>query len=95
MSLLAALALNPGGVVSVDSLIAALWGDDPPATARKTLQTYVWNLRQSLGDDVIATEAPGYSLHIAPGDVDVGRFRALVREGQAECTERHARVVAL
>lgn len=82
-SLLATLALNPGGVVSVDSLIAALWGDDPPSAARKTLQTYVWNLRQSLGDDVIVTEAPGYALRIAPGDVDVGRFRALVRDGEA------------
>lgn len=66
----------------VDSLIAALWGDDPPATARKTLQTYVWNLRQSLGDAMITTEAPGYALGIAPGDVDVGRFRALVRDGE-------------
>jgi DNA-binding SARP family transcriptional activator/pimeloyl-ACP methyl ester carboxylesterase len=82
-SLLAALALNPGGVVPVDSLIAALWGEDPPAAARKTLQTYVWNLRQALGADAIATEPPGYALRIAPGDVDVGRFRALVRDGEA------------
>lgn len=82
-SLLAALALNPGGVVTVDALIAALWGDDPPSAARKTLQTYVWNLRRSLGADVIATEPPGYALRIAPDDVDVGRFRALVRDGEA------------
>jgi DNA-binding SARP family transcriptional activator/pimeloyl-ACP methyl ester carboxylesterase len=85
-SLLATLALNPGGVVPVDSLIAALWGDDPPAAARKTLQTYVWNLRQSLGTDVIATEPPGYALRIAPGDVDVGRFRGLVCDGEAAMT---------
>jgi len=82
-SLLAALALNPGAVVSVDSLIAALWGDDPPSAARKTLQTYVWNLRQSLGADVIITEAPGYALRILPDDVDIVRFRALVRDGEA------------
>jgi len=86
-SLLAALALNPGGVVAVDSLIAALWGEDPPSAARKTLQTYVWNLRQSLGADMIATEPPGYALRIAPGDVDVGRFRALVRDGEAAMSE--------
>jgi len=82
-SLLAALALNPGGVVTVDALIAALWGDDPPSAARKTLQTYVWNLRRSLGADVITTEPPGYALRIAPDDVDVGRFRAFVRDGEA------------
>ena len=82
-SLLAALALNPGAVVSVDSLMGALWGDDPPSAARKTLQTYVWNLRQTLGADVITTEPPGYALRIAPSDVDVGCFRALVRDGEA------------
>ena len=82
-SLLAALALSPGAVVSTDALIAALWGEDPPAAARKTLQTYVWNLRQALGTEVIVTEPPGYSLQIGPDDVDVGRFRALVREGEA------------
>src|SRR5688572_9914822 len=82
-SLLSALALRPGSIVSTDALIGALWGEDPPAAARKTLQTYVWNLRQALGTEVIVTEPPGYSLQIGPDDVDVGRFRALVREGEA------------
>jgi DNA-binding SARP family transcriptional activator len=81
-SLLTALALSPGSVVAAESLIAALWGEDPPASARKTLQTYVWNLRQALGDEAIATEPPGYVLRIRPDDVDVHRFRALVREGE-------------
>ncbi|HEX9683438.1 MAG TPA: alpha/beta fold hydrolase [Acidimicrobiales bacterium] len=85
-SLLAALALNPGAVVPVESLIAALWGEDPPTAARKTLQTYVWNLRQALGADAIATKDPGYLLRIAPEDVDVGRFRSLVRDGEAAMT---------
>jgi DNA-binding SARP family transcriptional activator/pimeloyl-ACP methyl ester carboxylesterase len=80
-SLLSTLALSPGHMVSTDALITALWGDDPPPAARKTLQTYVWNLRRSLGADVIATEPAGYTLRIAPADVDVGRFRALVRDG--------------
>lgn len=85
-SLLAALALDPGAVVPVESLIAALWGEDPPGAARKTLQTYVWNLRQAFGDDVIATESPGYLLRIAPEDVDIGRFRSLVRDGETAMT---------
>jgi DNA-binding SARP family transcriptional activator/pimeloyl-ACP methyl ester carboxylesterase len=80
-SLLAALALSPGRPVSTDTLIEALWGDEPPAGARKTLQTYVWNLRQTLGPDVIATEPPGYRLCIAADDVDVETFRSLVRAG--------------
>jgi DNA-binding SARP family transcriptional activator/pimeloyl-ACP methyl ester carboxylesterase len=88
-SLLSALALSPGSVVSTESLIGALWGHDPPAAARKTLQTYVWNLRQALGTHVIATEPPGYRLVIRPDDVDVSHFRALVREGE-ECVRRGA-----
>lgn len=78
-SLLSTLALTPGCIVSTDALIAALWGEEPPSSARKTLQTYVWNLRQALGSDRIATNPAGYALCIAPDDVDVGRFRALVR----------------
>src|SRR5262245_8618376 len=81
-SLLAALALNPGHVVGFDSLVAALWGDAPPATARKTLQTYVSNVRRSLGPELVGTAASGYVLHAAPEDVDVGRFRALVQRGE-------------
>ena len=81
-SLLAALALNAGHVVGVDTLVDAIWGDAPPATARKTLQTYVSNVRRALGADVVATEATGYLLRIAHDDVDVGRFRSLVHVGE-------------
>jgi DNA-binding SARP family transcriptional activator/pimeloyl-ACP methyl ester carboxylesterase len=81
-SLLAALALNPGRVVGTDALLDALWGDTPPATGRKTLQTYVANLRRALGSDVIVTEPAGYLLRIDADAVDVSRFRALVHDGE-------------
>jgi DNA-binding SARP family transcriptional activator/pimeloyl-ACP methyl ester carboxylesterase len=81
-SLVAALALSPGSVVGAERLIDALWGDSPPESARHTLQTYVSNIRRSLGADLVATEASGYVLRVAADDVDVGRFRRLVREGQ-------------
>jgi DNA-binding SARP family transcriptional activator/pimeloyl-ACP methyl ester carboxylesterase len=81
-SLLAALALNRGSVVSTEGLIDALWGDSPPASARKTLQTYVSNIRRALGSNVVGTEPTGYVLHVAADDVDVSRFRRLVREGE-------------
>jgi len=82
-SLVAALALAGGASVTSDSLIWALWGEDPPAAARKTLQTYVWNLRQALGADRVGTDPVGYRLAIAPDDVDVHQFRHLVRAGDA------------
>ena len=89
-SLIAALALHPGAVVSADSLIAALWGEHPPAAARKTLQTYIWNLRQALGPEIIRTQPPGYALQIDEEDVDVGRFRSLVRAGESAMAEGDA-----
>jgi hypothetical protein len=39
-------------------------GDTPPATGRKTLQTYVANLRRALGADLIVTEPAGDLLRI-------------------------------
>jgi DNA-binding SARP family transcriptional activator/pimeloyl-ACP methyl ester carboxylesterase len=81
-SLLAALALHAGAVVSTDALVRALWGDQPPASARKTLQTYISNLRQALGGEAIETDPSGYALHVVPDDVDVARFRSLVRSGE-------------
>jgi DNA-binding SARP family transcriptional activator/pimeloyl-ACP methyl ester carboxylesterase len=80
-SLLAALALAGGADVATDALIASLWGDDPPKAARKTLQTYIWNLRQVLGSDRVVTDPAGYRLAVDPEDVDVHRFRVLVRAG--------------
>jgi DNA-binding SARP family transcriptional activator/pimeloyl-ACP methyl ester carboxylesterase len=82
-SLLAALALAAGRIVPTDALITALWGDEPPTAARKTLQTYVWNLRRALGADRIHTDPVGYRLCVDPGDVDVHRFRTLVADGDA------------
>ncbi len=81
-SLLAALALRPGSVMAVDVLIDEIWGETAPPSARKTLQTYVSNLRRALGPDVVETHPSGYSLSLRAEDTDVGCFRALVREGE-------------
>src|SRR5688572_23928571 len=40
-SLLAALALHAGRPVPADALVDLLWGDDAPAAAGASLQTYV------------------------------------------------------
>src|SRR5690349_1750923 len=90
-SLVAALALNAGSVMSAERLIDALWGDAPPPTARKTLQTYVSNIRKALGSHVVTTEPTGYMLRVGPDDVDVARFRRLVREGEQLLSDGDAR----
>ena len=48
-SLLAVLLLHANQVVSAERLIDELWGDEPPATASKSIQVYVSRLRKELG----------------------------------------------
>ncbi|MGH2529640.1 MAG: BTAD domain-containing putative transcriptional regulator [Actinomycetota bacterium] len=83
--LAALLLVNHGDVVSTDSLIDALWGDDPPATARTSLQVQVSKLRKLLDGDRTArleTRDPGYILRIDPEQLDLHRFERLVEEGR-------------
>jgi DNA-binding SARP family transcriptional activator len=81
-SLLAVLALHANETVSVDRLVDALWGERPPATARKMLQLYVSQLRRLLSEDSaqIVTQGRGYELRVDPDAVDVGSFERLVEE---------------
>src|SRR5919197_5602917 len=66
---LAALAINAGRVVSMHRLIAAVWPDEPPATAVTQIHVCVSALRRALTDlgipaarDLIVTAPPGYVL---------------------------------
>lgn len=82
-AVLAALLARRNQVVSVDDLVEVVWGDDPPRTAGKTLQTYVSQLRRALGDDGrIDTRPRGYVLRIPADHVDAGVFERLVSEGR-------------
>jgi DNA-binding SARP family transcriptional activator/DNA-binding beta-propeller fold protein YncE len=81
---LALLALGAGESVSSERLIDELWGEEPPRTARKTLQVHVSRLRGELGDDVIETVPRGYVLRLARSEVDLLRFEDLVRRGRSE-----------
>ena len=81
-ALLAVLVLHRGEVVSTDRLIDALWGERATATAAKTVQVYVSNLRKALGDGVVVTRGHGYALQNDRCEVDVECFEALVAEGR-------------
>jgi predicted ATPase/DNA-binding SARP family transcriptional activator len=77
--LLAVLVAHRGTVVSLDRLADAVWGDDPPATARATLQTHVSKLRRSIScadGAAIERRGDGYVLEAEPESVDVERFEA-------------------
>ena len=79
---LAALAISVGDVVSADRLADAVWGDTPPASWHKNLQTCIVRLRKSLGADAIQTVGHGYRLTLSPDHVDACRFEALVARGR-------------
>src|SRR5262245_9610931 len=88
-ALLAVLLLHRNEVVSVDRLIDELWEDDPPATAVKTAQVHVSQLRKALGRDrrgdsgeILVTQSPGYLLRVEADELDADRFERLVDEGR-------------
>jgi predicted ATPase/DNA-binding SARP family transcriptional activator len=82
-AVLAILLLHAGEVVSSDRLIDELWGEHAPATAAKTVQVYVSNLRKALGEGVVLTRAGGYLLRTRPAEIDLDRFHTLVMVGRS------------
>ncbi len=82
-AVLAHLILRANRPVPVDLLIDGLWGEEPPGTAKNTLQTYVYRLRQVLGDDRISSEAGGYVLRADAAEIDAARFEAMVKTAKA------------
>jgi DNA-binding SARP family transcriptional activator/tetratricopeptide (TPR) repeat protein len=90
------LALRAGQPVPVAELIDAVWDDQPPRSARGSLQALVTGVRQAIGP------VPGgrldrcgeaYRLQVEAGQVDVHRFRFLAAAGRA-ATDRQAAVAA-
>ena len=75
---LQALAVRQGRSVTTDELTDALWGDTPPASAHKNLQSCIVRLRKALGADTIETTVDGYRLGSPADDLDAQRFEAQV-----------------
>ena len=92
-SVLAALLLRPGQVVGFDTLVATLWGDRPPASARSGLATYVSRLRTVLGTGAasrVRYEGRGYLFAPEPGD-EIDHVRAAELEGTARAAADEGR----
>lgn len=85
--ILALLLLAANRVVSVSRMIDALWADDPPRTARSQVHIIVSALRRLLGEGVIVTRPPGYSIHIPEGALDLTRFEQLAAKGARAAAE--------
>ncbi|MGQ0465353.1 MAG: BTAD domain-containing putative transcriptional regulator [Sporichthyaceae bacterium] len=90
-TLLAALALSAGRVLSVEALAAALWGDVAPTSAKGTVMSLVSRLRGALAEPIegqaVALRARdhGYVLELGPeaGEaIDVLTFHRLIAHGR-------------
>ncbi|HKA27459.1 MAG TPA: AfsR/SARP family transcriptional regulator, partial [Gaiellaceae bacterium] len=81
-TLLAALLLRSGEVVSVDQLIDDLWGERPPSTARASVHNAVSAVRKVVGHETLRTQGPGYVLDISPEQLDLNRFEFLTVEAR-------------
>ncbi|WP_030506160.1 BTAD domain-containing putative transcriptional regulator [Microbispora rosea] len=82
-ALLAALALEPGRIVTRARLVDWIWGRRPPADEANALQALVSRLRRVMPGGVIEADAGGYRLAVAPDAVDVCRFEQLVGRARA------------
>ena len=89
-AVLALLLLRANRPVGVDEIADRLWADEPPRTARKNIQVYVWKLRALIGERLVSSP-PGYRLTIQPEELDLLEFDGLLesartarRAGQAE-----------
>jgi DNA-binding SARP family transcriptional activator len=80
-ALLVLLLLHAGEPVSVDRLIDELWGDSPPATARKSLQVRVAGLRRAVRGDVLLRRGDAYVVRLEPDQLDLHRFEQLLSDG--------------
>jgi DNA-binding SARP family transcriptional activator len=88
LTVLAALALSAGRVVTIERLTRAVWDDMPPPTARAQIQGAVFQLRRCLRG-LIRTRGRGYLLAAASEQVDATMFRC--RAGEARAAARDSR----
>jgi WD40 repeat protein/DNA-binding SARP family transcriptional activator/energy-coupling factor transporter ATP-binding protein EcfA2 len=82
-AVLTVLLLHANEPVTAEQLAVALWGDEAPAGATKTVHVHVSRLRKALGDaDVLTTTPAGYQLRVAPQELDAARFERLALDGR-------------
>ncbi|MEU0036332.1 MULTISPECIES: BTAD domain-containing putative transcriptional regulator [unclassified Streptomyces] len=83
---LATLLLEPGKVLPVTRLVAAAWAEDPPATSSHQVRKAVADLRRRIpgGGEILLTDGPGYRAELAPGQLDLTEFNALVTRARED-----------
>ncbi|RFU85214.1 transcriptional regulator [Streptomyces triticagri] len=82
--ILAVLLLEAGRVVPVSRLVEVAWDDDPPESAAHQVRKTVAKLRHRIphGPEIIVTDGPGYRAVVDAAQLDLLRFRELLRHAR-------------
>ncbi|GAA3846497.1 BTAD domain-containing putative transcriptional regulator [Sphaerisporangium flaviroseum] len=84
---LAVLLLDANRVVTIGRLMEAIYGDDPPTTARAQVQICISSLRRLFAangvPDLISTQSLGYAIRVAADQIDAQRFESLVQRARS------------
>src|SRR3954467_13038623 len=88
-AVLAILLAPANEVVPAERLIDDVW-DAPPETAANVVQSYVSQLRRTLGRDVIATRGRDYAIRLPDGALDLHRFERLAAGAAAASSDGRA-----
>lgn len=72
-TVLAVLLAHEGRAVSAELMMDAVWGENPPPSARRSLRTYVSRLRRVVGDRLESTGG-AYRLDLETSELDVREF---------------------
>jgi DNA-binding SARP family transcriptional activator len=87
-ALVGLLALRTGTAVLPARVVDALWGDDPPRTAVKSLHSHIARVRGALRDcglpGMLLTRGSAYLLAVTRNQVDVCRFEDQVRAARED-----------
>ena len=87
-AVVAVLALRPGAAVTQSRLVDALWGQEAPRTAVKTLHSHITRVRQALAacglPGALVTRDRSYALVLDADAVDAARFEACAERGRAQ-----------
>ncbi|MDX3115587.1 AfsR/SARP family transcriptional regulator [Streptomyces scabiei] len=87
-SVMAALAVDAGRAVPIETLMRRVWGEDRPEGARQALYAHVARIRRVLAatgavrPQVLLRRNGGYVLDVDAEDVDLHRFHRLVADAR-------------
>ncbi|HEX6754713.1 MAG TPA: AfsR/SARP family transcriptional regulator [Mycobacteriales bacterium] len=94
----ALLATRADQMVDIDTIAEELWERRIPASAVTTIRTHVYHLRRMLAEEAgmpavaaaLTTDAAGYRLRLAPGQLDACEFDSRMDRGRRALTAGRA-----